>query len=149
VRVLADRAYVCRHMYVCMYVCMYESAYIYYDSVLMYVKGKTLPRLNAAVAFRKVRVKSNFSHVGSEGAYGQLHMYTQHNTTQHNTTQHNTVEIQTLKHWNLIGRNTTTPPPSLSPSSILLPLSSHSTFISSKQKFASRLKMLFFSFLPF
>jgi len=65
---------------------MYESVYNYYDSVLMYVTVKTLPRLNAAVAFRKVRLKSNFSHVGSECAYGQLHRYTQHNT----------VEIQTL-----------------------------------------------------
>jgi hypothetical protein len=65
---------------------MYESVYNYYDSVLMYVKVKTLPLLNAADAFRKVRVKSNFSHVGSDCAYGQLHTYTQRNT----------VEIQTL-----------------------------------------------------
>jgi len=30
-------------MYVCIYVGMYESVYIYYDSVLIYVKVKTLP----------------------------------------------------------------------------------------------------------
>jgi len=40
-----------------MYVCIYESVYIYYDSVPMYVKVKTLPRLNAGFAFRMVRLK--------------------------------------------------------------------------------------------
>ena len=63
--------------------CMYESVYIYYDSVSIYVKVKTLPRLNAAFAFRMFRLKSNFSHVGSECTYGQPHMYTRYNATQH------------------------------------------------------------------
>jgi len=38
-------------------------------------------------------------------------------------------EIQTPKQWNLIGLSMTTLPPALSPCSILLPPSSHCTFI--------------------
>jgi hypothetical protein len=65
---------------------MYESVYNYYDSVLMYVKVKTIPRLYAADAFRKVRPKSNFSHVGSECAYGQTaYVYTTQNNLNPNS----------------------------------------------------------------
>jgi hypothetical protein len=48
-------------------------------------------------------------------------------------------EIQTQTHRNLNGRSMTAPPPVLSPSSFLLPQSSHCVFIPASKKFGPRL----------
>jgi len=71
------------------------------------------PQTYAIVTFRKIRRKSNFAQVGTDCMYGEpcscLHM------------QGRVAKIQTLAHWNVIGRSMTAPRPMLSPSSILPP----------------------------
>jgi hypothetical protein len=59
-----------------------------------------------------------------------------------------TVEKQTPTHWNLIDRSTTAPPPLLSPSSILPPLS-HCAFIPVSRNRGARFKNIISIFCPF
>jgi len=60
---------------------MYESVYIYYDSVLMYVKVKTLPRFNAAL--RSGRSSENRIFRTSEVSAHTVNCICIHYTTQH------------------------------------------------------------------
>jgi hypothetical protein len=60
--------------------------------------------------------------------------------------QRNSVEVQSPKQWNLIGRSVTGTPPMLSPSSILLSLSSHCPFISARKNPAPLKNATFFVF---
>jgi hypothetical protein len=57
--------------------------------------------------------------------------------------QRSPVEMQTPMYWNLIGRNMTATPPVLSPSSIILPPSSQSTFIPAR-KYSARVSKYYY-----
>jgi hypothetical protein len=54
------------------------------------------------------------------------------------------VDIQTKKHWSLIGRSITAPPPVLSRSSILRPPSSPCAFIPIEEKIRRAFKKILF-----
>jgi hypothetical protein len=58
-------------------------------------------------------------------------------------------EMKTPTHWNLIGRSMTAPPPLLSPSSILLPLSPFCACSAARKNSLRVSKMLFILFILF
>ena len=96
---------------------------------------RTLSGLSSSFTFRIIRRKSNFAQVTIEYTYDQLCMYIKGSPT----------EIQTPTHWKLIGRTINDPPPVLSPSSILPPLSPHRDFILWRQNKARVSKCYYFS----
>jgi hypothetical protein len=87
-------------------------------------------------AFRKIRRKSHLAQVGIGYVYGPTYVYMQWNP----------VEMQSPPLWNSINSRMAALQPVLSPSSILLPPSSHFAFIPSSKNSAEILKVLLFQY---
>jgi hypothetical protein len=85
---------------------------------------------------RKLRPTSVSTHVRIQFTFGHLCV----------SRHWSSVDILTAKRWNLIGHCMTSPLPVLSPSSILLPHSSHCSFISARKDSGCVWKMLLFKF---
>jgi hypothetical protein len=91
--------------------------------------------------FAEVRIGYAYGQIGY--AYGQIYMYVFFSWNK------SPVKMQTPSHQNLIGRSTIAPPPLLSPSCILPPLSSRCAFYSHKDKFGAPYKNITSHFFNF